>query len=324
MGVHRLDTGEARVMEGPASLSMTQTQRCRVLDDERELELGGKTSPPPRRRTPPPSPRQPQRQQQQQQQKQPHYALEMAGDLASAAAASFAVSPFIAIVDKSIVSNASGRQALWPALVTGAKDACLRPHKFLRRPEFWWIAGLYTATYMAANSVDTFCRRRKVEPTLPKFLATTGVNMPFCIAKDRAFARLFGVIAAKPLPLPSYGLFAVRDSMTIAASFSAPQHVSGWLQQKGVKQQHSDVIAQLLCPAIVQVVSTPLHLLGLDLYNNGQSSAAARSVFIQREYTKSVLARVARIGPAFGIGGVVNKRLRDMTRSSIGAAPPLR
>jgi hypothetical protein len=30
----------------------------------------------------------------------------------------------------------------------------------------------------------------------------------------------------------------------------------------------ADIIAQLFCPAAVQFLSTPLHLLGLDLYNN--------------------------------------------------------
>ena len=32
--------------------------------------------------------------------------------------------------------------------------------------------------------------------------------------------------------------------------------------------------------------------------------------FIKREYTKTVLARMARILPAFGVGGVINKHVR--------------
>jgi len=61
----------------------------------------------------------------------------------------------------------------------------------------------------------------------------------------------------------------------------------------------------------VQLVSTPLHLLGLDLYNRPKQSTMSRLAFIGREYTKSTLARLCRIGPAFGIGGVSNKFLRD-------------
>ena len=39
--------------------------------------------------------------------------------------------------------------------------------------------------------------------------------------------------------------------------------------------------------------------------------------FVKREYLKSTLARICRIGPAFGIGGVGNKYFRDTLRERI-------
>ncbi|POM67587.1 Hypothetical protein PHPALM_16384 [Phytophthora palmivora] len=75
--------------------------------------------------------------------------------------------------------------------------------------------------------------------------------------------------------------------------------------------------AQLICPAAVQFLSTPLHLLGLDLYNNKGHTMTQRVSFVQREYVKSVLARVGRIGPAFGIGGGGNAYFRNTLRAKL-------
>ena len=51
-------------------------------------------------------------------------------------------------------------------------------------------------------------------------------------------------------------------------------------------------------------------MIGLDLYNRPNGNISERKTFIQQEYVKTTLARMARIFPAFGIGGVVNKSIR--------------
>ncbi len=60
----------------------------------------------------------------------------------------------------------------------------------------------------------------------------------------------------------------------------------------------------------MQILSTPLHLYGLNLYNVQVATGEERIAFIKKEYLKTTLARMARIFPAFGIGGVVNKYVR--------------
>jgi hypothetical protein len=81
----------------------------------------------------------------------------------------------------------------------------------------------------------------------------------------------------------------------------------------------ADAMAQLVTPVSMQILSTPLHLLGLDLYNRQAATTAERRVFIGREYVKTVLARMARILPAFGVGGVVNKQIRSSGRQYLVA-----
>ena len=152
-------------------------------------------------------------------------------------------------------------------------------------------------------------------------MATSAINIPVGIAKDRAFTRMFGLKPPANLPLLTYGLFAVRDSLTIAASFTVPPMVARSLQSQGYSKEWSLNIAQLTCPCLMQFVSTPMHLGGLDLYNNPLHSPRERLVFIRREYLKSAFARIGRIFPAYGIGGVLNRKLRSGLNRD--GAPPL-
>ncbi len=97
---------------------------------------------------------------------------------------------------------------------------------------------------------------------------------------------------------------------------------SHFLQKNmGWEKRPSDIAAQLTTPCAVQLVSTPLHLFGLDLYNRSAAdiSGADRMRFIRREYTKTALARIARIFPAYGIGGVTNSFLRSTGRKHLGS-----
>jgi hypothetical protein len=79
----------------------------------------------------------------------------------------------------------------------------------------------------------------------------------------------------------------------------------------------ADFAAQMVCPAAVQFLSTPLHLLGLDLYNNPHHTVGEKLAFVSRQYWAAVGARIGRIGPAFGIGGVSNTAFRKSMRRQL-------
>lgn len=238
-------------------------------------------------------------------------------DLAAASVASLGVSPFITIVDRAIAENASGKRTL----ALGVKELSTKfihhPIQFCKSKEFAWIFGLYTATYATANTIGTYYEWKDEDGTMAKLGGTTLVNMTSVIAKDRAFARMFGVVKPHPFPLSSIGLFAIRDSLTVVSCFHAPAVITDKLRTSGLSEGVVSMVAQVGAPIAVQIMSTPLHLLGLDLYNHPVADRAARLQFIQREYYRSTLARIARIGPAFGIGGIGNAsirtRLREMT-----------
>ncbi|KAG9300164.1 hypothetical protein G9A89_010574 [Geosiphon pyriformis] len=234
-------------------------------------------------------------------------------DFLAALTAAFSISPFITIVDRAIMENASGRNPLIVSIKTGIFSLIKSPHIFISSRPFRLIFFVYSSTYTTANTIDTVCKQNRFPNQYPKFFGTSLVNIVTCIFKDRQFTRMFGIAAPRPLPLGTYALFATRDSLTIMASFNMPALMANSFLDRGwtANEEMAKNISQLICPAVLQFLSTPLHLMGLDLYNRPQTRLLSRARFVKREYWKSSLARIARIGPAFGIGGIGNRVIRE-------------
>ncbi|CAO3619755.1 unnamed protein product [Cunninghamella echinulata] len=244
-------------------------------------------------------------------------------DVIAAATLSVLVSPFIAIVDRFIIENMNGKLTLGKGIIFGARQFLTTPYQFIKSSQFRLVFGLYFSTYITANLVDTTAEYNNIttnQSSFIKFIATTAVNMSLCMYKDKSFARMFGnatttTVAARSFPKMSYFLFALRDCLTVAASFNAPHYISHYLQQQSTYwetyPERSGMVSQLICPAFVQFFSTPIHLMALDLYNRPALHLSQRVQLIQKEYFKSALARIGRIGPAFGFGGIGNTWIRN-------------
>lgn len=124
-------------------------------------------------------------------------------------------------------------------------------------------------------------------------------------------------IVQRIIPLASYALFAMRDSLTVFASFNVPSRLAPLIPLSAEVEKKicsRATVAQLLAPAAAQIFSTPLHLLGLDLYNRpgakAREAGLSRWRKVARDWGGSCLARMARVVPAFGVGGVVNSAVR--------------
>lgn len=187
------------------------------------------------------------------------------------------------------------------------------PAKFMVRREARLIAMLYSATYITANLSETH--------GVSKLATVTPVNMGLCIVKDKAFAAMFGTRAPIALPLACYGLFAARDLMTVGASFNAPKKLSEKVQAHlPVKKEAADVFSQLALPVGVQMLSTPLHVLALDLYNRPGKKAtpAQRGSLLRSVYWQTTFTRMARILPAFGVGSMLTGAVRGSLLGRFG------
>ena len=191
------------------------------------------------------------------------------------------------------------------------------PHRFTLARPFALMLLLYTGTYSVANIADTTnSLSQDIAPsttssTWSKFYTVTGVNMGLSLWKDAHFARIYGPMSTRPFPTASYLPFIVRDGITICASFNLPPVLAAKLPDSVDPVVSRLAIAQMTAPALSQIVVTPLHLLGLDIYNRGgQSAWRERLSRIKSAWPATSLARMCRIIPAYGCGGVVNMSAR--------------
>ncbi|PTB66727.1 hypothetical protein BBK36DRAFT_1118408 [Trichoderma citrinoviride] len=263
-------------------------------------------------------------------------ASRLAADAASASCAGALVAPIITIIDRSIMENASGRAPLKLSLLTSLRTLLLHPRSLLLSRPTALVFALYAGTYLTANAIDTLSSTLSNLPAShttsgpAKFAASSAANVGLCVYKDQVFVRLFappGAAAAatttRPVSLPSYILFTARDCLTIFASFNLPPllapRIDARLSDSFRRSVSGLTAAQFLAPAAVQLVSTPIHLLGLDLYNRPERTTTWRQRWrlVRANWLVSTAARMARIVPAFGVGGVVNMKTRRLLMEGV-------
>jgi len=255
--------------------------------------------------------------------------VETALAIGSGCAAATAMAPFILTIDRAVTEFAAGRSGMFTALRNATSDILMRPGQVLRSPALWMVIGVYGSTYAAANVIDEVCERAgasKQQHTVVKLAGVTAVNMSAGMAKDAAFAKMFGkdsaVAAGKKAsevarrtPLSMYGLFAFRDVLTIGAGFVVPQLVTEMLvQSTGMDSGKAAQTSQLGSPMFMQCICTPVHLLALDMFNAPKATAMERVSNVWRSCPQSTLTRMFRFLCAYGIGGIMNANLTTWHR----------
>ncbi|KAJ5935626.1 hypothetical protein N7466_005173 [Penicillium verhagenii] len=265
----------------------------------------------------------------------------MLADSLVAAGSAALITPAVMIFDRLVVEKSFYNQPLLPAFRKHLWFSITQPATFLTSRPSLLVWSLYTATFATANMSETILN--KVYPKIDHaiagmttFASTFFVNSSVGIWKDVKFAQLFGhnIIKNTPtsssttatsgspasppkiarsigrtrIPLATYSAFLLRDGLTIFGSFSLPAMVSSNIPDSIASQEYLKIlIAQLAIPASIQLISTPIHLFGLDLYNRPQVLPTKDRISrISRDWIGASLLRMCRIIPAFGIGGFLN------------------
>lgn len=266
----------------------------------------------------------------------------LTADALVAAGSAALVTPAVMILDRLVVEKSSHNQPLLPAFRRHLWLSLTQPATFLTSRPSLLVWSLYTATFATANATETilgevFPHIDHAIATTSTFLSTFVVNSSVGIWKDVKFAQLFGqnhnaslnkttppppstnspppasttskiLRSARSFPVATYSAFLIRDALTIFGSFSLPAMVSASIPDSVASREYLKILlAQLAIPASIQLISTPIHLLGLDLYNRPMSlSARDRASRVSRDWIGASLLRMCRIIPAFGIGGFAN------------------
>lgn len=205
----------------------------------------------------------------------------IAGETVAALLTAASVAPAIAIVDQSIFSSASGRESMMRCIVRETMRLVRSPVQMLRSPSVRWICAVYGTTYTVANVGESLYMRyfahddghvsAKDETATVKFVLTSTANVTMSVAKDRAFAHMFGAVghAVHAVPISAMSLFALRDCITVGASFTLVPTVTSWVQsQFNLSHKRADTVAQLVtpCAAQVSILSEPLGLVVIDRF----------------------------------------------------------
>lgn len=230
-------------------------------------------------------------------------------EISCASISSLVVSPIMTIIDTAIIQSQIKKIQLKDAVVNTINDYSTKRMKF-NRP-FGIMFFVYSSTYATANLTNLACKKMNIDYKIPTLIATSLVNIAAISYKDKEYTKLFNQ-TRNSFPRASYGLFALRDMTTIASSFIFKNDVANELNTY-MPHNIADFIASMTVPMAMQLVSTPIHILSIDLYQRPTALFKDRMLFIRQMYKSVCSGRVMRVIPAFCIGGFIN----DMTRSRL-------
>ena len=226
------------------------------------------------------------------------------GEVLAGVISAFIVTPLTQAVDVAISRGASGETTVLSALVEGLVEWVKRPAYKLNQPAFRLCWMVYICTYVPANLVEVLCVLIfKCSHAIPKLLVVTATNMLACIYKDQVLAKIFGkkTKSDRPFPRAGYVCFLLRDLLANAGGFTIPPLLQPSL---------GAVAAQLAGPALVNLITSPIHFLALDLYNNPDASGSERLRTVGGSYVGATSSRIMKGLAAYGIGGLSNTALR--------------
>ncbi|CAJ1893794.1 unnamed protein product [Cylindrotheca closterium] len=256
------------------------------------------------------------------------------GDVVIGASVTLAIAPILTIIDKAVVQSASGTHTLARSTLESMQGMLTNPIKTVKSPAFLLVWGVYAGTYSTANCLKTLVEHQSYKEEARNsgksstaelgkvgiFLGTTCANSGLAMLKDRTYAQLYGSNPTKSIiPRWTYAMWIARDLSVIGSSFILPDIVYPKLVDAyGFDEKTAKSFCQIALPVGAQFVASPLHYIGLDLYNRNLGSSVSwresmidRSKSLYRGILPVTIARIARIAPGYGFAGVFNTQLRD-------------
>lgn len=222
---------------------------------------------------------------------------------------SLIISPIMTLIDTSIIRTQIKNLKFRDSLIETSKDYLNRKICF-RRP-FNIMFLVYSSTYSTANFVEFFCKKNNIDYQFPVLFSTSIVNIFTIIYKDKEYTKIFHNkynIFSKS----SYGLFAIRDMLTILFTFTFKKNLITYLHDKNnIPYNTSDLMSSISLPIMAQTLSTPIHILAIDLHQRPKENIYNRFKNIKNLYIDVCIGRILRVIPAFCIGGFINDMLRN-------------
>jgi hypothetical protein len=171
---------------------------------------------------------------------------------------------------------------------------------------YWAVNRVYFYTFATANMTESYG-----VPSLLAMGLTTGVNVFTMTQKDRIYSSLWGSLfpsgsSGPSLPLSRF-LSTTGAMITVYAQFNQRKPLEEELIRLGVHPSLSIFLSSATVSMAAQLLSTPLHLLSMDLYRFPERTWRERFPLVHA-YPAVCIGRMLRILPAFGGGGYLNEQ----------------
>lgn len=220
---------------------------------------------------------------------------------------SLIVSPIMTLIDTAIIKSQLNKINFKQSLIETTNDYYNKKIKF-HRP-FGIMLFVYSSTYSTANIVEFCCKYENIDYRIPTLISTSVVNILTIGYKDKEYSKIFNN-KHNVFPRASFGLFAIRDMLTVSSSFVYKKDLIDILNEY-LPHNMADFFASLTLPIVAQTISTPIHILAIDLYQRPTANFKNRIKNIKKMYGTVCTGRIIRVIPAFCLGGFINDMLRN-------------
>jgi len=259
--------------------------------------------------------------------------VDLLSDVCAGFTAAILACPLVSAVDRAVAEHAATKNSSLPQLFfRSLQNTIQHPLQYARSTEFLFVWLLIGGTFATVNSLETL-EAHAGQSKLGKAAVVTGVNTGLAILKDAKFAAAFKAGPPAAIPLASYAAWLGRDLIGMGLIFQAPRVLASTKEGGIVKQlgstnlrtasidQERFLAASIVIPFAVQVIVTPLHLLGYSFYNSPSMKPIERFRQVMgngKDLGAAVGLRMLRQGPAFSLGTLCNHHLRDRLHAATG------
>jgi hypothetical protein len=221
---------------------------------------------------------------------------------------SFIISPIMSIIDISIIKSQLCKENIGKSISDNIIFYSKNKKNFIKPLSIMNI--VYSSTYCTANLTEFYCRKNDIDYKYPTLIFTSFVNIISISYKDMIYSKLLNKKIIK-FPTKCNLLLALRDMMTINSCFIWKKDLINYLD-KFMMHNKSEILASIILPISIQFISTPIHILAIDIYENPNSNIMERFKNIKYFYKSVLSGRVMRTIPAFGVGSFINDMLRPI------------
>lgn len=231
-------------------------------------------------------------------------------ELFSGITTSLIISPIMSIIDLSIIKSQLHKQNIGKSISDNIIFYSKNKINFIKPLAVMNI--VYSSTYCTANLTEYYCKKNDIDYKLPTIFFTSFINIITISYKDMYYSKLLNKKLTK-FPMSSNLLLGIRDRdvMTINACFIWKKDLINYLDNF-MMHNKSEILASFILPSAIQIVSTPIHIIAIDLYENPKSTLNNRFNNIKYCYKSILFGRILRAIPAFCLGGFINDMLRPI------------